>query len=209
MLYNHSRRNVLAAVLLTAWPAVLLAADDEDREADHNALRHLRAVFEEAVNRNELDLLKPYLDEHFTVVTYTDLEFSDFDVFKVAWQKRRDELLAGGSYSVVLEPELSDLRGDIAIARGNAKNVLVNGSGDEYHFSSHWTAVCRKVDGEWKILRAHSSLDPFGNPMLVSHVRSHIHKLLAGVSAACLIIGCGIGLVWARLRRSRGTKVGT
>src|SRR5690348_7349555 len=120
----------LCVLLLVAmWPAMSLAAEEEDREADHNALRRMRAVFEEAVNKNQLDLLKPYLDEQFTVVTYTDLEFSDFEVFKMAWQKRRDELLAGGSYSVKLEPELSDLRGDIAIARGNSKNVLVNGSG--------------------------------------------------------------------------------
>lgn len=207
MLRSPAPTGFLLAVLFAPWTALSLAAEDEDREADHNALRRLRAVFEEAVNRNELDLLKPYLDENFTVVTYTDLEFSDFDVFKAAWQKRRDELLAGGSYTVELEPELSDLRGDIAIARGNSKNVLTTGSGDEYHFSSHWTAVCRKVDGEWKILRAHSSLDPFGNPMLVSHVRSHIHKLLAGTSAACLVIGCGIGVAFARWRQKRAASM--
>jgi hypothetical protein len=71
----------------------------QDHEADHDALRRIRVVAEEAINTNNLDLLKPYLAEGFTIVTYTDREFSDFTAFKERWQKTRDELLAGGSYT--------------------------------------------------------------------------------------------------------------
>jgi len=53
------------------WPgAADLAA--QDHEADHEALRKIRAVAEEAINTNNLDLFKPHLADHFTIVTYTD-----------------------------------------------------------------------------------------------------------------------------------------
>ena len=38
----------------------------------HDRLRALKKVFETAVNENNLELLRPHLDEQFSVVTYTD-----------------------------------------------------------------------------------------------------------------------------------------
>ena len=137
-----SRYGIVLGLLLSlvsatshASPAI---ADDLENEADHEALRKLKAVAEEAINNNQLDLLKPYLDDNFTVVTYTDREFTDFEVFKDRWQQTRDELL----------PERSLIMGDIAVARGDSENVLVTGGGRKYRFPAKWSAVCRKVDGE-------------------------------------------------------------
>src|SRR5688572_21048855 len=95
------------------------AADGDENEADHEALRRLRAVVERAVNENRLELLKPYLDENFSIVTYTDREFTDFDAFQTRWQQTRDNLLAGGSYRTELLPERSRILDDFAITRGN------------------------------------------------------------------------------------------
>ena len=181
---------------LAAQAFVSSVAAQESDEADHQALRKLKAVFEEAASENNLDLLKPFVHEEFSAVTYTDREFVDFEAFKARWQKTRDEIVGNGSYKVTLLPERSEIHGDFAIARGDSENILINQAGKEFRFTSHWTAVCRKVDGEWKIVRAHSSLDPFGNPMLVDGVWN---KILQAAGAAALG-----GLVGYFLSRSRG-----
>src|SRR5688572_3869896 len=152
--------------VVTVW-----GQEGADNEAEHQALRELKAVFEQAASENKLDLLKPHVGDKFSAVTFTDREFSDFEKFKARWQKTRDEIVGSGSYKVTLLPERSEIYGDIAVAHGDSENVLITGAGNEYHFTSHWTAVFRKVDGQWKIVRVHSSLDPFGNPMVVGEVR--------------------------------------
>ena len=180
-------------VLLTATASFLSAslAQADDDEAEHQKLRELRAVAEEAINNNQLELLKPYLADEFSIVTYTDREFSDLDKFKSRWQQTRDELLAGGSYKTELLPELSLILGDVAIARGNSANVLMTGGGKEFRFPSNWTAVLQKVDGQWKIVRAHSSLSPFDNPM----VRDGVKSLIIKMGLAALFVGIVVG--WA------------
>jgi ketosteroid isomerase-like protein len=176
---------------------------DDAAEADHEALRRLKAVFEKAASENKLDLLRPYVNDDFSAVTYTDREFTDFDAFKARWQKTRDEIVGDGSYKVTLLPERSEIYGDFAIARGDSENVLVNQAGKEFHFTSHWTAVCRKVDGQWKIVRAHSSLDPFGNPMLIDGVKSKVLQTAGIAGFGGLIVGSLAAYLLTRRRAGR------
>jgi ketosteroid isomerase-like protein len=185
---------------LVAQVFISLATAQEADEADHQALRELKAVFEKAASENQLDLLRPHLNEQFSAVTYTDREFVDFEAFKERWQRTRDEIVGNGSYKVTLLPERSELYGDVAIARGDSENILVNDAGKEFRFTSHWTAVCRKVNGQWKIVRAHSSLDPFGNPMLVDGVRKRMLQAGGAAAAGGLVVGA---LVVYLLMRSR------
>lgn len=161
----------------------------QDDEAAHQALREFKVIFEQAASENKLDLLKPHLHEPFSVVTYTDREFTDFEAFKARWQKTRDEVVGKGSYKVTLLPELSEIYGDMAIARGDSKNVLVTGAGKEYHFTSHWTAVFRKVDGQWKVVRVHSSLDPFGNPLVVAEAWRKVLQVGLAAAVGGLVVG--------------------
>jgi len=176
-----------------------LPADDE---ADHQALREFKTLFEKAASENQLELLRPILHQPFSVVTYTDREFTDFEAFKARWQKTRDEIVGSGSYKVTLLPVRSEIYGDIAIARGDSENELTTAAGNKYHFTSHWTAVFRKQDGQWKVVRVHSSLDPFGNPMVVGEVKRRMTQ--AGVAAGIggLVVG-GLVAFWLG-RRSKG-----
>lgn len=190
--------------MLFAFPSfshIAKAQEDReaDREADRQALRELKAVFEQAASENKLDLLKPHLHDPFSVVTYTDREFTDFEAFKSRWQETRDEVVGQtGSYKVTLQPEPTEFFGDIAVARGDSDNVLVGASGKEYRFTSHWTAVCRKVDDQWKIVRVHSSLDPFGNPMVVGEVSSKLVQTGLAAAVGGLLLGGLLGWVLAR-----------
>jgi ketosteroid isomerase-like protein len=188
--------------LLALMP--LTAVAQEENKADHDALRKIRRIAEDAINRNDLDMIRPCLAPEFSIVTFTDREFTDFDSFKTQWAKTRSKMLGErGSFKVDLDPELSLIKGDIALCRGNAKNTLVDDSGKVFEFTSHWTATCQKVGGKWLVARAHNSLDPFHNPILEHAVRS---LLLKSVGAAALIsLLLGAALVWLRYRLKAGT----
>ena len=99
-----------------------------------------------------------------------------------------------------LEPELSTILGDIAIARGDSTNRVVTGSGKEFHFDAKWTAICIKEEGRWKILRGHGSLDPFGNDFVKVTVKELLLKVAAGALIAGLVLGW---LLRTWLRRKR------
>lgn len=199
---------VALTLLATATGPLLAQEEDEaDHQADHQALREIRAAVEEAINNNQLDLFRPHLAESFSIVTYTDREFSDFEAFKTRWQKTREELLEGGTYTTQMNPERSLILGDIAIARGNSHNVLTTGGGERFEFPSRWTAVLQKQDGGWKVLRAHSSLSPFANPMIVSAVKWKLLYVAVASAAAGLVVGAaGMWLIGRRRDRMTNDK---
>ncbi|MCE9615522.1 MAG: nuclear transport factor 2 family protein [Lentisphaerae bacterium] len=185
--------------LAVALLAGVVHAQVADEEADHEALRRLRTVFEQAVRDNNLDLMAPYIDPEFSVVSFTDREFTSFDAYKTQWQITREQLLQGGTYTVTLLPVRSQILGNLAIAKGDSENVLVTGQGKRFTFGAHWTVVLRKTDGQWRVLRAHYSLDPFGNPMVRSGFRK-VAMQIAGVSAAIGLILGAAGGYWLRRR---------
>ena len=184
-----------SSFLAVSSPAQEPAAD----EAEHEGLRRLKTVFEEAADTNNMELLRPFVADGFSVVTFTDSSFDDFDTFKARWEASRKTMLGGGSYTVELVPDRSLLLGNgLALAKGNSRNLIVTGDGEEFRYSAHWTALCRKEGETWKILRVHCSLDPFGNPMVTAGFR----KLAIKVGACVLVVGLLLGwlgrVIWAR-----------
>jgi hypothetical protein len=58
--------------------------------------------------------------------------------------------------------------------------------------------VFRKQDGQWKVVRVHSSLDPFGNPMVVGEVKNRMIQAGVGAGIGGLVIGGLIAWLFAR-----------
>jgi ketosteroid isomerase-like protein len=201
----------VALLLIAAHASAQQPADPADptqgNEADHAALREYKALFEKAASSGELDLLRPMLHQPFSVVTYTDREFTDFEAFKARWLKTRAEIVGDGSYKVTLRPERSEIYGDMAIARGDSDNILVTAAGNEYRFTSRWTAVFRKQDGTWKVVRVHSSLDPFGNPIVLGEAKRRITQVGLAAGIGGLALGALAALFFAR--RSPGLPPAT
>lgn len=157
--------------------------DEFSKERDQ--LREVQAVFEKAVENNTIEDLRPYTDPQFSYVSFTDRAFSDFDTFCKQWKITRQDMLGSGSFKTQLDPEPSLFMGDIAVCHGNSKNCLINDKGKKFNFSSHWTVIFRRSAGSWKVLRAHNSLNPFSNPMLVHGVK----QKLANFSIITFILG--------------------
>ncbi len=200
---------LLFSLSISAQAAEPGSAGDGD-EADHQELRAMKAVYEKAVAENNLDLLKPMIRDDFSFVTFTDTEFDrkrdDFETFKSDWTATRNKLLQGGSYTVELQPERSLILGNIAIARGDSRNILMRGDGREFTFTAKWTAVCIKENGAWKVIRAHNSLNPFENPLLHDIVRTLLLKTgtISGLGGA--ILGVLLTLLVNRIRRGSSLR---
>ena len=159
-----------------------------DHNVDREKLRDIQAIFERAVTNNTIEDLKPYTDPEFSFVSFTDRSFSDFDSFSKQWRLTRIAMLGSGKFSTKLNPEPSLFIGDIAVCYGNSTNNMVDSSGNEYDFTSHWTVIFKRYNDEWKILRAHNSLNPFSNPMLKHAVK----RKMIFISAASLLVGAGL-----------------
>src|SRR6185436_11014360 len=123
------------------------------------------------------------------------------DGMKEYWKKIKDLMGPGGRYTVTLEPELSTLLGDVALARGTTTDVVVTDRG-EYRFKSQWTAVCRRVDGAWKILRVQGSMDPVGNPFVKKLVTTSAAWSGGGGGGLGLLVGLVAGVLVGRRRKA-------
>ncbi|MDH5324705.1 MAG: DUF4440 domain-containing protein [Gammaproteobacteria bacterium] len=143
-------------------------------ESEREKLRAIQVVFEQAVASNNIEALRPHTDPEFSYVSFTDRSFADFDAFSKQWDLTRKEMVGNGSFTTQLNPQPSLFLGDIAVCTGNSENTMVDKRGQSFTFSSHWTVVMKKSAGDWKVLRAHNSLDPFSNPMLVHAVKSKV-----------------------------------
>ena len=145
---------------------------------EREKLNELKALFEKAVENNSIEDMRAHTHPDFSFVSFTDKTFQDFDSFKKQWNITRKEMVGSGSFSTSLDPQPTLFFDDIAIASGSADNKLVNNKGQAFNFHNNWTTIFKRDNnGEWKVLRAHNSLDPFGNPMLVQGVKDKVFKL--------------------------------
>lgn len=171
-------------------------------QADHDALRALVPIYEQAANEGKPGLLKPYLDPEFSGVMVTGADVTSFASLEEYWVNIKKLLGEGGTYHVKVNvEERAILSGDLAVARGTTDDV-VKAKGNEYHFEGRWTAVCRKRDGQWKMLRIQASMDPITNPFVRAAVRTA--SLTIGVIAGIvgLILGWVLHVILARRRKA-------
>ncbi len=185
---------VLCTVLL-AGTNLLRAADDE---ADHAALRIIKDTYEQAIDSGDLTKLAPYVAENATGVMVTGEEVKGFSGLQDYWARIQKLIGAGGKYQVTVQPNRSDLFGDTAIGHGTTEDVVTTGSGKTYKFNSYWTALCRKQNGQWKVLRLQATMDPVSNPFVTAQI--HASRLIFG--AGGLLSGILIMLGFTLLRRA-------
>ena len=143
-----------------------------DIEKERNRLREIQQIFESAVKNNEIEKIEPYTHPDFSFVSFTDRCFMDFDSFQKRWKQTRIEMVGSGSFETDLDPKPSFFYNDIAVTHGNSKNIMVDKNNNKSEFTSNWTVVFKKEEDQWKVIRAHNSIDPFANPMLIRNVNT-------------------------------------
>lgn len=191
----HRSWTALALLVTFALP---LAADEE---ADHEALRQVRALYEKAINEDQLDLMRPHVAEPLYGVMITSKRVSSVDEMKQYWAAMKKLMGPGSTYKVKVEPERSVFMGDFALARGTTADVVTTGDGKTYRFGTNWTAVLRRDGGVWKLVQVQGSMDPVNNEFVRTFMREAITKSAAAAGVAGLIIGAVGGVLIGRRRR--------
>jgi ketosteroid isomerase-like protein len=208
------RIDVRAAVVVVAMSCSLysarsVAADqpaaNAAEEADHESLRRLRAVYEKAIHDDRIDTLGPYLASDFHGVMVTGRVVRSLDDLQRYWRDLKALIGEGGTYTTTVNPELSVLLGDIALARGTTEDVVVTDKRQEFRFASNWTAALRKENGVWKIRQVQGSIDPVTNPFVREFTRRAVVLSAAVAGGVGLVVGGGIA--WF-LGRRRGRRLG-
>ena len=208
MLIQHRRvrASLLGFLLVSGVPLLAQAPSTPQDEAEHQAIRALRTVYEQAVRENRLELLKPYLHPDFTGVMLTGRPVASFGDVEAYWRDIRALIGDGGSYTTTVKPEWSTLfSGDVALARGTTDDVVVTAEGKEFRFESFWTAVLQKHEQRWTIRRVQGSIDPVTNPFVREFarravVRSALISALAGVLVGAVLMWFARGRAGARAR---------
>ena len=182
-----------AALCVTGAVSATAAARPSDapdvHEADRQALRDLKALYEKAASTGDIDALAPLVGPGFTGVMMTSDPVASVEDMRSYWARMRSLIGDGGSYRVELAIDgPSEFFGDIAVAHGTSKDFVHTGSGRDYNFDGRWTAVFRRTPEGWKALRIHGSMDPIGNPFV-----------RAGVSGTAWVVGIVAVLVGALL----------
>jgi ketosteroid isomerase-like protein len=171
-------------------------------EKDHEILRALVPMYEQAANEGKPEVLKPYLDPDFSGVMVTGEEVDSFASLQDYWTKMQKLMGPGGKYHVKVNVATrSILSGNLAVAHGTTADDVTTSSGKEYHFEGRWTAICRKWEGEWKVLRIHGSMDPVFNPFVGTAVRTASISTGVIVGIVCLVLGWLGCMLWFRRRK--------
>jgi ketosteroid isomerase-like protein len=181
---------ILLLFLFTLLPAF-------SQEADKQALRDLKATYEKAIAAGDLSVIEPYLADDFTAVMITADEVKDYDGIKAYWKKVTDFIGDDGTYTVSIVPDDTIFEGNIAIAKGIAKEHVVRG-GKEIDLTSKWTAIARKEGETWKLVRIQATIDPVNNPIITALGKAKLW--ITGAVAA--IVGLLIGWLIGRRKRS-------
>lgn len=134
-----------------------------DEAADHAALRAMKTLYEDALNRGDLSPLRGLPASHFSGVLLLGEEVHSYDELVSNWQRLQELIGKGGEYHVKINPQLSDLYGDIAVSRGTNEEYVRTSDGREYRFPSSWTVVSHRENGQWKVVRMHASMPPVNN----------------------------------------------
>lgn len=188
----HRSWTALALLVMFTLP---LAADEE---ADHEALRQIRALYEKAINEDQLDLMRPHVAEPLYGVMITSKRVSSVDEMKQYWASMKKLMGPGSTYKVTVEPERSVFLGDFALARGTTADVVTTGDGKTYRFGTNWTAVLRRENGVWKLVQVQGSMDPVNNEFVRTFMREAITKSAAAAGVVGLIIGAVGGVLIGR-----------
>ena len=192
----HTRSCCIAALLILAFSSALAFADDE---AEHAALRKIKAVYEEAVNSGNPAKIGPFLGKDATGVMVTGEPVQGLEGLQAYWKKIQDLIGPGGSYQVKVNVDKSDLYGDIAVSSGTTDDVVRLANSRELKFNSRWTTVCRKENGDWKLIRMQATMDPVENVFVSTKLK--LAKLTFG--AGGIALGALLVLVVCLARRKR------
>ncbi|MCS5710324.1 nuclear transport factor 2 family protein [Candidatus Berkiella aquae] len=167
-------------------------------EADHEALRELLTKSSSALNENNFEAIRPYLDEKFTIITIDNSKFTSLDDFKAYWDKMfkgEHAKLKSISIKAVADDKTYFPSTDVGVVDGTADQTFTFSDGDVRTIQTRWTAVVHKENNQWKLMKIHFSGNILDNPVLDAAKKQLF--LFAGIGA---IAGLLLGFILMKLK---------
>ena len=168
-------------------------------EKFHEELRQLKTLYEKAISTGDYAPLQSLFAPDTTGVVVDNQLFKTFAELKAIDERFRADF-PGVVYRVTINPELSQLYGDIAVAHGTADEYVKTSAG-EFTYTSRFTAVLRRTEAGWKLIRSQVTMDPFRNS-IVQHFLSRT-KIYFGTGA--LVVGLLVGFLIGRASGRRSS----
>jgi ketosteroid isomerase-like protein len=201
---------LLVGIGVATGPAALHAAAQQPAaaapspaadEAEHEALRQLKTLFERAIHDNDISVLGPYFSSDLYGVMLTGRVVKNVEELQRFWADIHELIGEGGTYSTTLKPERSVILGDVALARGSSDDVVVTSEKQEFRFSSFWTAVLHKQAGQWKVVQLQGTIDPIENPFVHEFNRRYLRTVIPLSVLGGVVLG--LAAAWLLRRRAR------
>jgi ketosteroid isomerase-like protein len=167
-----------------------------DEQADHEALRKIKAVYEESLKSDDLSKLFPHLGGNMTAVTPTGEEVKGAQQLQAYFKSIWDLIGKGGTYQVKVNVTNTDLYGDIAVSYGTTDEFVKTAEGREYKFPMLWTAVARREGDGWKAIRMHGSMNPLTNVFVTTRLNATKWIYGGGGLVVGLVGGFLLGMFW-------------
>jgi hypothetical protein len=162
----------------------------------HAELRELKTTYEKALSSGDLSPLESLFDANSSGVTVDNQSFHTFAELKAIYAKFHADF-PGVVYQVALDAEPSVIEGNLAIARGTAKESVKTSAG-EFTYTSTWTIVLRRTDAGWKLVRSQVTMDPFNNSIVTFLQKKAVLTYGLGGIALGLALGVFLGLAFRR-----------
>jgi ketosteroid isomerase-like protein len=183
-----------AAIVAVLWvlggvAGPVVRAADDGREADHAALRALRAAVVTAINSRDVDALMGCLAPEFVFTAADQTALTDraaVDAFLSRWFK--DE--KGPLKSLTSQPTADILTrftdANSGYCYGSVKDTYTLKDGRTVTVHGRWTAVVVKQGGAWKVAAAHAGVNFVDNPVMTLRTMSWYRKLGVALGLAAL-----------------------
>jgi ketosteroid isomerase-like protein len=192
----------LAAFLGAALGLGAAHAQDAGAEADHQALRQLKADVVDAINTRNLARMDTILHKPFLATVITQDSFSDAAALKAYFEGLFSRSIARIA-RIHMEAEADELSqiytGTFAVARGSAKERYELADGRGFDMNTRWTATALKENGRWTVLAIHDGTNFLDNPVLDA-IERHTLTVAGAAAAAGALAGFLIGFFVRRRR---------
>ena len=197
-------RLVLTLILCVGGHLTAIAADD-NREADHVALRALRDKVSQAINKQDLKTLTSCFAKEFAFTAVNQTVLTN----ETQMQEFFDRMFHAGDAlvtSMKTEPKADIptrfIDTNTGVCYGSSKDTYTMKSGKVVEMNVRWSATVVKENGEWKVAIAHIGTDFLNNPVL-DGVEKFTKMVGLGVGVGCLLLGFVIGRMLGRAKPTR------
>jgi ketosteroid isomerase-like protein len=197
---------VVRAVLLLLFGTQVAMAQGAGSQADHEALRKLKADVLSAINTRDLSRMDALLHKPFAATVITQDSFNDTGKLAAFFQGlfARPVLRLTKLHMEAEADELAQIHsGTFAVARGSTKERYELADGRGFDIEGRWTATAIKDSAGWKVLAVHAGTNFLDNPVINAIERNALNFAAAGAAAGA-IAGCLLGFFIGR-RRGRRT----